>query len=498
MTGKIKLTPTHEPKRKQIEHALERNETGDSELLEFMFRGQILYDVDAEEWYIYSGQYWREDKKSIIKNLIANEVADEYHKVAAYYWMKHKSGDDGNDEIAQQFQSRCFKLRGTTRIKKVLQRAESHPGLVVRSDVWQVDPFELPAQNGIINLRDGTLRQSKPEDYIRHPIPTNYLPFDAPIFEKFILEICEGDKEKVNFLQRLFGYAITGSNKEHVMPILVGAGRNGKDTLLAAFQYALGDICSPVGQEVMLDSGRNPNAASPHIFNLMFKRLAYVSETQDGSRLDSGMVKWITGGGRLTARMLYGNPIEFEPQHLLVLLTNFKPVVNADDFALWERLLLLEFNLSYVDNPTESHHRQADKDLPEKLKKEAVSILKWLVDGCLAWQQEGLNIPESVKKATQAYQSDEDKLLHFIQDEMVEKPGKKISASLLYTYYQEWSKINGYHPLGSKRFHQKIGLKKKREKDGQHYIGIEPSDIAELEAAGWNITEPQSGRKKKG
>ena len=58
--------------------------------------------------------------------------------------------------------------------------------------------------------------------------------------EKFLFEIFQEDKDLTDYIQRLFGYSITGKTTEHILPILWGQGRNGKGTLLEILQYVLG------------------------------------------------------------------------------------------------------------------------------------------------------------------------------------------------------------------------------------------------------------------
>ena len=46
---------------------------------------------------------------------------------------------------------------------------------------------------------------------------------------------------------------------------------------------------------------------------------------------------------------------------------------------------------------------QRDKDLAEKLKAEYPAILKWAIEGCMEWQQQGLSPPAVVRDATDEY-----------------------------------------------------------------------------------------------
>ena len=77
--------------------------------------------------------------------------------------------------------------------------------------------------------------------------------------------------------------------------------------------------------------------------------------------------------------------------------------------------------------------------------EEAPGILAWLVQGCIDWQREGLNIPQKVLNKTNQYRSDEDTIGQYFID-CVEITGIKsdfVNASDLYESYQKWCSKNG-------------------------------------------------------
>ena len=272
----------------------------------------------------------------------------------------------------------------------------------------------------------------------------------------------------------MLGYGLTRSQIEHVLAVLWGEGRNGKDTLLETLINVLGNLAQPVGAEVLLDGSKNPNAATPHLYAIRPLRLAWVSETNEGARLDTGQVKLLTGGGTITARPLYGKPINFKPGYLLMLVTNHRPHANADDYALWKRLLLIPFTQSFVDDPKADNEHKRDPHLKDKLALEAPGILAWLVQGCLNWQKDGLNPPNIVMRATKEYQEEEDLIGHFIEEQCVEGSQMKVKAGDLYNAYKNWAIDYGFKPMSNTAFGNRIGkrFEKDRRNDGIYYIGV--------------------------
>jgi len=236
-------------------------------------------------------------------------------------------------------------------------------------------------------------------------------------------------------------------------------------------------VVGAVSNDVILSSGRagTPGAAKPHLCSLQGKRIAWASETDRGARFDIGQVKFLTGGGTITARQLYGREYTFEPSHLLFLLTNNKPHADARDKAFWERLCPLVFRLRFVEHPNGPLERPRERDLVAILQAEASGILAWLVRGCLDWQRYGLEIPPGVLRERAAYREEEDTLQHFLSECCVLAPEARVPSARLFERYKRWAEDNN---LSKKLTGTAFGLEMKRlfqqqrNNQGTFYRGI--------------------------
>jgi len=258
---------------------------------------------------------------------------------------------------------------------------------------------------------------------------------------------------------------------------MVGRGRNGKTTLMEIIAFVLGPYAVAIENHMLLKQQytRSSGGARSDLMALRSKRLAYASETSDGQSFNSGEVKWLTGGGTITAREPYGKrPVSFPPTHTLFLDTNVLPHVNNYDFAFAQRVHVIDFTESFVNEPSNVHEHQADPYLLETLKKEASGILAWLVRGCWAWQAEGLNPSDSVKANNVDYQKSEDSLSHFISECCILGPDKIVKAGLLFEAYTEWCRRTGHEPMNQTNFGKKIkdSFDFKSKDTGIHYVGI--------------------------
>lgn len=468
--------PTHE----QITNAAYRAELGLGELFSIAFKDSLIFEPLNSKgdgkgtWFIWRNGRWNEDKSGEVFNIIGNQFSNIFAAAAAYERQQNP-----DSELADSLWDLSTRCKTRSMAHTVLFWGGKQDKMYIQSTQWDSNPYLLGTRTGVVDLKTGQLKPAKPSDYIKSISPTPFLGLEikAPRWELFLNEIFDGDSDLVSFMQRLLGYSCSALTVEHTFPILCGLGRNGKSLLIKIVQHVLGkDLAGPVPAEILLDAGKNPNQASPHLMALQYLRIAFCNETNEGV-LNSGQVKSLSGGDVLVGRPLYGDVVTFEPRHKLFLVTNVKPYANADDYALWKRIALIEFPLSFVNEPKLANERQADKYLAETLKSEASGILSWLVKGFLSWQTEGLNPPQSVKLATEEYRKNEDSILQFLQDEMEEGEDKEIKSSTLYEYYENWTKANGIRRvLGSKKFYQKIAAKFEKvvKNDGTYYQGLEP------------------------
>jgi putative DNA primase/helicase len=476
------LYPKPIPKE-QVRTYSRENELGDAKLFAAMAQGQLVFDVPEHAWYAWTGNVWRLADQARVRQLISEHTSAAYIN-ASNQFRKSTANEDGAEEptgVAKTLRDRANRLCGLTRARNVLGFSESILG--TDRGEWDNRPWLLPVANGVVDLRTGVLRDGNPNDYLRKASPTTWDGLDAkaPRFEQFLSEVFVGHDDAasvVAFVQRLFGYGITGLSTEHTLPLLWGpAGRNGKDTLLEALHSVLGELAGPVSKDVLVGQKHAPGAPQPHLYQLWGKRLVWASETNDGERLNTGQVKYITGGGTISTRPLHGNMVTFSPTHLLLLLTNHLPDAGTDEQALWDRLIVVPFLQRFVDNPQADNEHKVDRGLGVIFRAEAPGILAWLVRGCLDWQaRRGLDIPDPLRQYTSQYRRNQDPLQRFI-NECCEIDTRSVTmASDLYGTYSDWLTETsvGKTRLSVKKFglQIKLLLDSGRNSAGVYYQGV--------------------------
>lgn len=504
-------TAPEEPKltSAKIKQCLQAEELGDGTLFSMLHTGKLLYMKNTEQWLIWRDHHWEYDVMEERYHGV-EAVADIYLQEA--YSLKDKiekfrakdETEKANTlvDLQKEYYKRVRRLRklaGATACINYSHRIEDP--LAIRGDELDTNPWLIAVKNGVLDLRTGKLRDGRPDDYLLKYVPHEWKGIDepSPTFDSFLASALDGDpasspeerrlhREQVTaFLLRILGYGITGLSTEHVFLVFNGIGRNGKGVLVETLRYVLGNIAGPIPAEMLLDQGRaaTPSGPTPHIMALKGLRIAFASETDEGRRFSPGQVKWYSGGDTLKGRDLNAKSYtDFDPTHLLILLTNNLPHAPGDDFAFWQRLKLIPFHYSFIPNPDPNKPNQLprDKNLPDKLKAEASGILAKLVRGCLEWQRDGLNPPEQVCAATEEYRLGEDTITQFVGDCCEQNQTYYCNATDIYSIFKRWYRVNISAKPGScpaqKKFGAMLGKQFKKDKVGgaTRYFGIQLKD----------------------
>jgi len=232
-----------------------------------------------------------------------------------------------------------------------------------------------------------------------------------------------------------------------------GPTATGKSTLLAAVCAMLGDYAATADFDTFLVRDRASGAPRSDIARLAGRRFVVSLEVDDGAKLASALVKQLTGGDSVAARFLYREAFEFLPTAKLWLAANDRPRVRDDDDAIWRRILQMPFDKQIPPD-------ERDPQVKARLRDPAdagPAILAWAVAGCMAWQRDGLGIPQAVRDTTAAYRQEMDPLHDFLEECCVVAPNAWASSAALWDAYQAWAKDDGVkYPLKRKAFGERL------------------------------------------
>jgi putative DNA primase/helicase len=426
----------------------------------------VRYCHPWQKWLIWDGKRWK-----------ADDTGDIFARAKRSALNQFKMPELENDSQRKALLKWAEKSCSAERIRAAISLAQSEPGIPVLPAELDADHFLMNCANGILDLRTGILATHDRAKFITKLCPTNYnLEFNSGDFDQFLNAIFGGKQPIIDFVQRFFGYCLTGDVREHLLPIFWGMGSNGKTTLINAVAETIGEDYA-----IRLDKGvvvvKKNEGHSTERMDLHGKRLAICSETSDGNRLEESFVKDLTGGDTIRGRRMREDSWQYKPTHKIILPTNHKPIIRGTDHAIWRRLALVPFTVQFWDadkGQTGAPELKADKTLEDKLKAQAESILAWAVSGCMAWQRDGLKIPAEVRAATESYRESQDVLGMFLAERCIIAQGREVNASQLYTAYRYFVETSAEVPVTQRRFGEAMterGFARKHS-GGTKYVGL--------------------------
>lgn len=444
-------------------------DTGNAQRLRDRFKGNIRYSYTRKKWMYWTGKVWHLDETGEIKKL-ADLIVEELKAEALV------EEDPDLQKAKLKFANKTANSTGKSNMILEAQHLEGIPLIIDELDGY-ID--YLNVQNGVVNLRNGDLIPHDPNFMMSKICACEYDPYGEKKptrWLQFLEEVTNGDKDLQKYLQKCVGYSMSGSVKEQCAFFLYGIGNNGKSTFLETIAEIMGDYASNAQPDTIMVK-RFGDSVGSDIARLRSARMVTTEEPTEGVRLNEGLVKQLTGGGKVTCRFLYGEEFEYAPEFKLWIATNHKPVIRGTDLGIWRRIRMIPFE---VNIPPE----KVDKQLKYKFREEFPQILHWAIEGCKLYRKEGLEPPECVKKSTAEYKAEMDLIATFMDACIVVDYTTKdvIPANELYSLYSEWARENGEYVMTSRKFFGEIGKRtpeKKRIATGIVYPKIRLTESAQ-------------------
>lgn len=443
--------------RKQQGHSSSRlDDIGNSERFVAQHGDKVRWVKQFKSWFVWNGKNWERDETERVKTFATETARSIYNEAAAA---------SDNDQAGKL--GAWAKVSGNLqKLKAMLELAR--PALAIVPDDLDKNNWLLNCTNGTIDLKTGHLLAHNPKNLITKICPVDYDPDAlAPVWDKFLDQVFNNSPDLTDYIQKVVGLTVTGEQKEQSLFFCYGAGANGKSTFVNAIRWIIADYAQEAAPDTLLH--RAERNATNDLARLKGARFVTSTETGEDKRLDENRIKQLTGGDRITARFLYAENFEFYPTHTLWLISNNKPIIRGQDHAIWRRVKLIPFEVTFKEG-------DRDYDLPEKLKAELPGILAWAVRGCLAWQKDGKLIePDEVVLATAEYKVEMDNVQRFIGECCRIDATKEIKFMNLYSHYKNWCEQNNEYAVTSKKFGRRLtdlGYKSFHRSVGDYRVGI--------------------------
>lgn len=411
---------------------------------------------------------WNESAlKSLLKsattappeNIIADEILSKHQLVyithVGFYEYANGVWNRRSDDAIKSYADDAYGVFST------YQRVTATVGLLrtraLREDIVFNDRPVWNFVNGTLDLETGNFRDHNPNDYCSIQSAYPYNP-EATYsrWSRFIDDVTAGDAKAAEILQFMTGYTLMQDCRYEKSFVLSGNGSNGKSKFLEIlrqlFSDASGNTVSHLPPRALLDKFRLIQCRES-ILNL-------AGEIRSDLRDVEEVLKSLISGEPQTACYKGKDFVTFLPRTKFIFATNSQLSSGDTSEGLTRRLIMVDFKVSFVDNPNPNnpYERQKNVDILSDLLAELHS------GGIFNWAYEGYKLLRTVgyftetadqKNLIQDFKRSSNPILVFWEDNHYDF-GDSISNTELYRNYQQWCIDNGEKNSTSSVFHREF------------------------------------------
>lgn len=403
---------------------LDCTEDGVAQAFARQHRDDLRYCHHAQHWFVWTGSRWRREESKL-----------------AFSWARDLCRRIARTEARPQIRKAQFAAA-------VERFAQADRVFAVTAESWDRDPWLLGTPGGTVNLRTGALRPADRSHFITKQTAVTPAASGVahPHWSAFLDAATGGDAPLQSFLQRLIGYCLTGDVTEEMLAFLYGEGGTGKGTFLGTIVAVMADYAVSVPIEAFT-AGTRLNLEY-YRAQMAGARLVTASETEAGAMWAESQIKEMTGNeAPLSARHPHGKPFNFMPRFKIMLVGNHAPRLKARSQAMERRMRIVPFR---------HKPEKADTGLKERLRAEYSAILRWCIEGCLAWQRDGLGTCPLIAAETGSYFQQQDHFGRWLAERCHVVPSMSERPSKLLADFLAWAKAAGEATMNSSEFREMV------------------------------------------
>ena len=389
----------------------------------------VCTDIGKSKWFHFNGFIW----KSCNKGVYLSKLFDTNLFSLFQYWsVKLMTEDVANGvKLIRNYYAKCCSdfasfVRNPLKKKMLLTMCAEHfywdnehiLNQTIKSvsfeEVLDTNKYLIGFRNGVYDLSLDIFRDAKPDDFISLSTQNFYYAYnwsDPIVIEinSFLRKVFP-KQDILRYIMKMFASFLDGDIEEQFY-IFTGNGSNGKSKLVELFQMSFGEYVGTLPVSLITGKRTPSSSATPELARMKGKRLGVMHESNVSDSINLGLIKAISGGDKMYARALHSDPIEFRPTFQLLLLCNDKPKkIDPYDFAMWRRIVVVNFNSTFIEDPDPEDDTQFKKDinLYKKLTLWKEGFFWILVQYYIELKRHGNPIPEQVVFDTNQYRKSND------------------------------------------------------------------------------------------
>ncbi len=376
---------------------------------------------DTKEIYYYNGGKYLPKGSNIIRN-----ISEDF--------MEELTSKHGKNEVVDYIQDKHY----------------------VDRDIFNAPIHLINLKNGIYNLRTKKLIPHNPKYVFINEIPVEYDEgADCPKIKQFLSEVVE--EKNIPCLQEFIGYCLYRGMPIHKAFMFLGAGKNGKSTVINLITKFLGrnNISNKGLQQLTID-----RFAKAQLFGKLVNAAADISSAALGQ---TGTFKELTGGDYVDAEKKFMESFEFQNYAKMLFSANTLPKTKDDSFAFYRRWILINFPFTFDG-------KDCDPFILEKIStpNELSGLFNWAIEGLLRLlKNNDFTYEKTVEETREQYKTLSDPVFAFVQKKITASD-KYLEKGEVYRKFSIWCKENDLPATPKNMFTQDLG---------KHIPGMKPGKI---------------------
>ena len=400
---------------------------GNGKRLAAAYGRDLRFAYPRRVWFRYNKKKWELTDEELIYQQ-AKALTEEMLREAK------RCGDKKYSEALEKF---ALRSQAVERMKAMTICSRSEIEIAAKAEDFDRHGHLLCCANGTVDLRSGELRPHDRKDLITRCTNVEYHPeARSERWDRFLQEAA-GDCTE--WLQRAFGYSLTGETNEEKFFFIYGKEMTGKDTILTAVTAAMGEYYDVIPPEAILEARKHGDAPSTSIAKLPGTRMVITSELPAGARLADNLTKAISGDVEISCHDKFEKSFKFFPKFKLWATMNFLPTTNFRDGGIWRRCYPIPFETQPAKkDPTLKPAFKTDPQLNQV-------VLAWLIRGAEKWyagERLEISVPKAVGDARASYRASQNRLAEWLENELTLGPNEFSPTMPLLSSLEIWAKMN--------------------------------------------------------
>lgn len=307
-----------------------------------IFENGILFVYRDEKW----AREENKDKQYKLDQYISEELYNHiFNEINQSIMLSY----DNSTFLKKQLRKMTSTNTNVNDIKKYI-----FPEIKNQTSIFDMNPFLLGFNNGVIDLPTGEFRNNKYDDYITMSCSYDYVkPVEDEAFKKnkqeleTIFENIIPNQQEREYLFKVLASGLDGLLYQR-MYLFNGLGGNGKGLTQGLMNALLGEYFLVPNNGILKDVEKS-NSASPDLAMLYKKR--YVNFKEVGGNIRTPALRNLVGGGDMVARYLYSSCFKFQMTSTTVMEFNNPPKLEGKPMPSdYRRLYHLRFPNQFTND----------------------------------------------------------------------------------------------------------------------------------------------------